>query len=96
MIICYLLQVWRITEFYLLQFVLFVFDFEQDVCKTTIFYAEQMCKRVVNAQGGNISHSNDKEGFGSSLNDGIYVRGRRRGNYKSVQFSVQRRMLPAI
>ena len=87
MIICYLLQVWRMffTEFYLLQFVLFVFDFEQDVCKTTIFYAEQMCKRVVNAQGGNISHSNDKEGFGSSLNDGIYVRGRRRGKYKSIQ-----------
>ena len=73
------------NEFYLLQFVLFVFDFEQDVCKTTIFYAEQMCKRVVNAQGGNILHSYDKEGFGSSLNDGIYVRGRRRGKYRLIQ-----------
>ena len=72
------------TLFCLLQFIVFVFDFQQDVCKTTIFYAEQMCKRVVNAQGGNILHSNDKEGFGSSLNDGIYVRGRRRGKYKSI------------
>ena len=70
--------------FDLLQFALFVFDFEQDVCKTTIFYAEQMGKWVVNAQGGNVLHSNDKEGFGSSLNDGIYVRGRRRGKYKLI------------
>ena len=76
---------WRQPCFFWLPIVLFVFDFKQDVCKTTIFYAEQMCKRVVNGQGGNILHSNDKEGFGNSLNDGIYVRGRRRGKYKSIQ-----------
>ena len=55
--------------------------FQQDICKTTIFYADQMCKRVVAAQGNNVSLVNGMPGFGSSINDGEYVRGRRRGRY---------------
>ena len=38
-----------------------------------------MCKRVVAGQGSSVSLSNTTNGLGGSINDGEYVRGRRRG-----------------
>ena len=72
------------NTFYLIQdcysLIIYLMSFysKQDICKTTIFYADQMCKRVVAAQG-NASFKNVSLGLVNSINDGEYVRGRRRG-----------------
>ena len=42
-----------------------------------------MCKRVVAAQGNKSSFGNGLPGLGGSINDGEYVRGRRRGKYSN-------------
>ena len=43
-----------------------------------------MCKRVVAAQGNNGSFGNGIAGLGNLINDGEYVRGRRRGKHHKI------------